>query len=488
MIANGKHYRALKDTGVEWLGEVPAHWEVRRLKDLLRPVDRRSTTGRETLLALRRDHGVVPYAAHFSHPSQSQSLVGFKLVNVNQLVVNRLQANNGLVFCSGLSGLVSPDYSVFERRVPLDVGFLSSVLRTPLYRTRFRRESTGLGTGTAGFLRLYDDRFLATHTVLPPVREQKAIVRFINHVDEKVWQYIRAEEKLLALLEEQKQVVIHQAVTGRVDVRTGQRYPAYKDSGITWLGHLPRHWDVRRVGGFSRVGNGSTPSRSNPEFWSGGTHPWLNSSSVNQGTIKTSEQLVTDTALRKCHLPRVPTGSVLVGITGQGRTRGMVALLAIEATINQHMAYITPSGDNGILPRYLWMYLRAAYLELRAISSASGSTKAALTCDDIKAFAVALPPVNEQHALIETVETAFRNRDRRASLARRQIDCAQEYRTRLIADAVTGKLDVREEAAELPDVASAAARNALDEVGDAGALSESSDVNQRQAEVEQTDA
>ena len=109
----------LKPSGVEWLGDVPEHWECRRLKAILQPVDRRSVTGSETLLSLRRDHGVVIYAEHFTRPPQSASLAGFKLVEADQLVVNRLQANNGLIFRSTIDGLVSPDYSVFQKKYPV---------------------------------------------------------------------------------------------------------------------------------------------------------------------------------------------------------------------------------------------------------------------------------------------------------------------------------------------------------------------------------
>ena len=100
---------------------------------------------------------MVVYAEHFKRPSQSRSLVGFKLVCVGQLVVNRLQANNGLIFNSTVNGLVSPDYSVFEGRSPIHMKFLSDLLRTSSHRAYFRQNATGLGTGTAGFLRLYDD-------------------------------------------------------------------------------------------------------------------------------------------------------------------------------------------------------------------------------------------------------------------------------------------------------------------------------------------
>ena len=138
-VRTGRPYPAYKDSGVEWLGKVPEHWGRARLKTILRPVDRRSDSAQETLLSLRRDHGIVAYADHFTRPPHSSSLVGFKLVTEGQLVVNRLQANNGLIFCSSLNGLVSPDYSVFEMRETHNMEYLSVLLRTSTYRTHFRR-------------------------------------------------------------------------------------------------------------------------------------------------------------------------------------------------------------------------------------------------------------------------------------------------------------------------------------------------------------
>ena len=95
----------------------------------------------------------------------------------------------------------------------------------------------------------------------PPFNEQTSIVRFLDHADQRIQRYIRAKEKLIALLEEQKQAIIHQAVTGRIDVRTGQPYPAYKPSGVEWLGDVPAHWEVRRLGQLAtKFGSGITPA------------------------------------------------------------------------------------------------------------------------------------------------------------------------------------------------------------------------------------
>ena len=209
----------LKPSGVEWLGDVPEHWERRRLKTVLRSVDKRSVTGEETLLSLRRDYGVVAYNEHFTRPSQSRSLIGFKLVKPDQLVVNRLQANNGLVFCSRLDGLVSPDYSVFDKRSPLQTQFLSDLLRTHIYRAHFRRNSTGLGTGTTGFLRLYDDNFFDTQVYLPPLAEQIGILEHLEKATADVDTLIARANRQTELMHEYRTRLIADVVTGKLDVR-----------------------------------------------------------------------------------------------------------------------------------------------------------------------------------------------------------------------------------------------------------------------------
>ena len=218
-VRTGKPYQAYKPSGVEWLGDVPAHWEIGRLKVKLRPIDCRSSSGTETLLSLRRDLGVVVYAEHFSRPPQGASLVGYKLVETGQLVVNRLQANNGLLFCSRLSGVVSPDYSVFTARSPVDMEYLGSLLRTITYKAHFRRESTGLGTGSAGFLRLYDDRLLETPVALPPLEDQRTLLVSLNEVTASLCRAIDRQHVGVALLREYRTRLIADVVTGKLDVR-----------------------------------------------------------------------------------------------------------------------------------------------------------------------------------------------------------------------------------------------------------------------------
>lgn len=289
------------------------------------------------------------------------------------------------------------------------------------------------------------ESFGAQPLPMPPLDEQAAIVRFLDHADRRIRRAIAAKQKLIKLLEEQKQAIIYRAVTRGLapDVRL-------KPSGVEWLGDVPEHWDVSKIRHFARVGNGSTPSRGRADYWSGGTFPWLNSSVANRASVKESDQFVTQIALRECHLPILQPGSVLVAITGQGKTRGKAALLETEATINQHLAYIPLSGEN-VTPAFLRSVLTASYTTLRSISDDSGSTKGALTCADLRHFKVPVPPLIEQVALVDWIGTQTSSADDVIDRAEREISLLREYRTRLIADVVTGKLDVREAAARLPD-------------------------------------
>ncbi|MCB0257192.1 MAG: restriction endonuclease subunit S, partial [Anaerolineae bacterium] len=218
-VRTGRPYQAYKPSGVEWLGDVPEHWERFRLKTLLKSIDCRSTDGEQPLLSLRRDHGIVRYDEHFARPPQAASTIGYKIVEVGQIVVNRLQANNGLIFRAGIEGLVSPDYSVFAVRDYADAEFLARLVRTSLYKAHFRRVATGLGTGTAGFLRLYDDDLLDTVVYLPTVEHQLAIIEILDRSTASTNAAIARTEHEIALLREYRTRLIADVVTGKVDVR-----------------------------------------------------------------------------------------------------------------------------------------------------------------------------------------------------------------------------------------------------------------------------
>jgi len=459
MIDSLKPYPAMKDSGVPWLGEVPEHWEVQRLRNLadmrVSNVDKHTKDDEQPV---RLCNYVDVYKNDYIRPSMSlmratatkEEIARFRLAEGDVLITKDSEAWNDIgvpaLVRESADDLVSGYHLALLRpfRERIAGEFLFRSLQSTGVQYQFHVEANGV------------TRYGLSHAAIksvwlsaPPVSEQAAIVRFLDHADRRIRRYILAKQKLIKLLEEQKQAIIHRAVTRGLDPSV-----RLKPSGVEWLGDVPEHWEVWQIGHFARVGNGSTPSRGNTSYWKDGTHPWLNSSSVHAGTVTASDQFVTDVALRECHLPRVPVGSVLVAITGQGKTRGKAAVLSIEATINQHIAFVTLRKPGQIVAaEYLQKFLVAAYAELRRMSDDSGSTKGALTCEDLRHFRVVLPPIPVQRQILESIDDDVVEVERALRVAESEIDLLREYRTRLIADVVTGKLDVREAAARLPQEA-----------------------------------
>ncbi len=452
MIGDLKPYADYKESGLPWLGQVPGHWDALPVKQafniqlgkMLQSAPQATTDSLAPYFKSQHVHWAGVRTGELPHMWASP-------YELEQYGVR----DGDLLVCEGGEG---------GRCAVLSATPPGAIVQNALHRVRPRGNNqnrflaqvmaavSAVGwfdaiNNKATIAHFTRDKFGGLGIPLPPPDEQAAIVRFLDWANGRLERAIRAKRKVIALLGEQKQAIIHRAVTRGLDPSV-----PLKPSGIPWLGDIPEHWDLWRISRFARVGNGSTPSRANPSYWHGGLYPWLNSSQVNRAHIDSADQFVTQLALRECHLPKVPVGSVLVAITGQGKTRGMSAVLSIEATINQHIAFITPRMPV-TSPEFIHIALTAAYLQLRASSDDSGSTKGAITCEGLKRFKLPMPPRAEQEALLQRTHIETREVDTASTRLEREIELLREYRTRLVADVVTGKLDVREAASRLPDEA-----------------------------------
>lgn len=446
MIADLKPYSEYKESGVAWLGRVPKHWGLSRSKRLF-SARKDLALPEDVQLSATQAYGVIPQ-------SDFEAKVGRRVVRISMHLEKRrhvekddfvisMRSFQGGIERAWASGAIRSSYVVLKPEHNVDIGFFAYLFKSHSYIRALQATSDFIRDGQD----LNFSNFCGVDLPVVPLPEQAGIARFLDWANRRLERATRAKLKVITLLNEQKQAIIHCAVTRGLDPSA-----PLKPSGIPWLGDVPKHWEAWRISRFARVGNGSTPSRGKPSYWNNGTYPWLNSSQVNRGLIDSADQFVTAAALRECHLPRVPAGSVLVAITGQGKTRGTAAVLGVEATINQHIAFITPR-TNVVSPEFLHLTFVTAYQTLRALSQDSGSTKGALTCEDLKRFKVALPPLPEQKALVEHVRAETQTLTIAVSRLDREIELLREYRTRLVADVVTGKLDVREAAAHLPEEA-----------------------------------
>jgi type I restriction enzyme S subunit len=266
--------------------------------------------------------------------------------------------------------------------------------------------------------------------------DQSRIANYLDREIARIDGLIAEKGRMLALLEEKRATLISRAVTRGLNPNV-----PLKSSGIDWLGDIPAHWEVQPIKYLATVGNGSTPSVENVNYWSDDGYPWLNSSVVNESPIRNASRFVTDLALRECHLPKIQPPAVLVGITGQGKTRGMASVLGIETTINQHLAFIKPRNE-ALQIDYLCFILEHAYAFLRSDSDGAGSTKGAITCEQLANMKIPTPPHGEQMEICSRIRQSLDVSVPIRSEIQSSINLLKERRSALITAAVTGQIPI----------------------------------------------
>ena len=437
MIGELKPYPAMKDSGVPWIGKMPSHWtrmpgracyrEEKVLNNgLMETIVLSLSYGKIVVKPPEKLHGLVP-----------ASFETYQIVNPGDIIVRPTDLQNDWTSLRfGLSrarGIITSAYMCLhtEEVVTRPYGHLL------LHTYDLKKVFYGLGSGLRQNLDWRD--FKCLPCIVPPLPEQVAIVRFLDHADRRIRRYIRAKQKLITLLEEQKQALIHQAVTGQVDVRTGQPYPAYKPSGVEWLGDVPEHWEVRRNGRLFVQRN----ETGFPEL------PILEVS-LNTG-IRIRDFGNSDRkqimAVRS-EYKRAVKGDIAYNMMRMWQ--GAVGVIPVDGLVSP--AYVVARPLKGTESRYFSALFRTnVYMaEVDKYSHGIVKDRNRLYWENFKQMPTPYPPPDEQVCIVRYLDkaTAAIATDR----AHRQIDLLREYRTRLIADVVTGKLDVREEEARLPEV------------------------------------
>ena len=292
-------------------------------------------------------------------------------------------------------------------------------------------------------------------TVVPLLPEQAAIVRFLDHADRRIRRYIRAKQQLITLLEEQKQAIIHQAVTGQIDVRTGKPYQAYKPSGVEWLGDVPEHWEIKRLKSMvPRIDQGVSPQADN--YLADGT-AWgvLKAGCVNRGVFRETEHKRLAAGFVFDSVLAVAAGDVLVS-----RSSGsphLVGSVGRVSSLNYKLILSDKTFrlifNQNVDADFMVMAMNSRYYRQQVEQAISGAEGLAnnLPLSSLRAFFFVVPSTDEQHDIVGYLGRSTNELSESVAQAERETSLLREYRTRLIADVVTGKLDVRAAAARLPD-------------------------------------
>lgn len=443
MIETLTPYPSYKATSEPWLGSVPAHWGVFPNRATFVEMNSRGHE-QEELLSVTIAKGVIRQAdliaSSAKKDSSNENKANYKLVCPGDFAYNKMRAWQGAAGVSAYRGIVSPAYVVVRPRQPQEMRYFHYLFRTPAFGKEAERWSYGISSDQWS-LRI--DEFKRIYACVPPLDEQKSIVRFLDHVDRRIRRYIRAKRQLIALLNEQKQAIIHGAVTRGLNPNV-----RLKTSGVEWLGEIPEHWDALPIGAVCRyISYGFT----NP-MPTADTGPYmLTANDIGDGRIRfesarrTTQSAFDDLLTQKS---RPQAHDVLVTKDG---TLGRIAISDGRLMcINQSVALLRPT-DGELGGRFLAAALRAPIYQERMVFDAGGTTIKHIYITRLAKMRIGLPPPAERVRIVEyvcSIETSFNTA---ISSCEKQIGLMQEFRCRLVADVVTGKLDIRSAAVRFPD-------------------------------------
>ena len=433
-----KLHTNFRNIGLPWLPEVPGQWDVQRGKDIFDAIDVRSQAGAEELLTVSSNHGVIPRNSANVTMFQAETYEGYKLCWPGDLVINSLWAWSRGLAVSNYHGIISSAYGVYRTKngVRYDPRFVNYMVRSTPFQWELQTRSKGIWISR---LQLTDEAFFAIPFPVPPPAEQTAIVRFLDHADEQIQRYIAAKERLIALLEEQRQALVHQAVTRGLDPSV-----RLKDSGVEWLGDVPEHWEVgplKRAFGSMDYGISESASHS-------GAIPLLTMGNLRDGQVIVPHEGGVDSVDPYLLLRE---GDLLFNRTNSRELVGKVGLFTghdSPTTFASYLVRMRPNSNHE--PEYLNMVLN----DTSFISSARRESVPSLHQSNLNPtrygrLHIALPPKEEQSVILRVLQEETVTLRNSVARTRRQIDLMNEYRTRLTADVVTGQLDVREAAAQL---------------------------------------
>ncbi len=435
-------YPAYKDSGVPWLGQIPTQWGIAPLKyatcinarvlpentNLDYEFQYIDISSVETGKLVTKPQKLVFASA----PSRARRIVcqGDTLLSTVRTYLKAIyyvsEKANDLIASTGFA-VLTPGSSVNPK-------FVSYYVQSDPFTEQVTAHSVGIAYPAIAETRL--GRF---GIPLPPLPEQHAIARFLDHIDGRINRTIRAKRKLIALLNEQKQAIIHRAVTRGLDPDV-----ALRPSGVEWLGEIPAHWEVLRIKSLSQVRRGASPRpiADSKYFDENGEYAWVRIADVsasNRYLYKTTQRL---SPLGKSLSVPLEPGTLFLSIAG---SVGKPIITHIKCCIHDGFVYFPQFQGN---TEFLYRVFESGspFGRLGKLG-----TQLNLNTDTVANIRVGWPSIEEQVEIVKHIAESTSELDQAIEVANSQIDLIREYRTRLIADVVTGKLDVRAAAAGLPE-------------------------------------
>jgi type I restriction enzyme S subunit len=409
-----------QNTKTAWLGEFPAHWEVLRIKNLFQEMDSRSETGSEELLSVSHYTGVTLKRESLEneddHLTNAESLVGYKLVQQGDLVINIMLAWNGSLGISPFNGITSPAYCVYRVKDDNNPEYFGYLFSTNLFKAEFRKHSTGIIDSR---LRLYSDKFFSIFTVVPPKAEQDEIVQYIKAQEEKINLFMQKKQRFIELLKEQRQSKIDEAVDG---------------TNKNWLSKKLKY--IAEIK-FSNVDK-HTIEDEIPVRLCNYVDVYKNDYITND--LELMNATATETEIEKF---TVQKGDVIITKDSEEATDIAVPTFVKEDLENvvcgYHLALIR-ANENEILNEYLFRKFQSSELKAFFAIEATGVTRVGLSMGEITGVKITYPKsLEEQNQIVSHIKSETASIDIAIAKAEREIELIREYKEAMIAEAVMGK-------------------------------------------------
>jgi len=439
-----KQYESYKESDISWLGEIPKHWEVRSFKNILIERSEKNDPIKSTeRLSLSIDKGVTLYSEKTTNLDRfKDDFTQYKLAHEGDLVLNSMNMIVGAVGVSKYFGCVSPVYYTYfggtnngNSTKFYEYLFRSKIVQGVLFSLGRGLIAIDRGEGKYNTLRLKVSRtdLRSLKLPLPPPDEQMQLVNFLDYKLAKINRFIRKKKQLIKLLNEQKAAIINQAVTKRLDPNAPM-----KDSGIEWLGEIPEHWEIKKLKysvrlnthrEFDNIGNSDIKlALENIESKTGRILELSNNSFEGIGTI-------------------FKDGDVLFG-----KLRPYLAKVVapdFEGSCVNEILVLTPDTTVWNAKFLKYRMLAADFISI-VDNSTYGAKMPRASWSFIGALKISRPHISEQIEIVNSIETEHAIIDKLIFKVNNEISVVEEYKTALIAEAVTGKIDVRDFV--IPDV------------------------------------
>ncbi len=426
-----RRYESYKDSGVEWLGEVPSHWEISSLGKILLSVSEKNRPDLP-LLSITRELGVIERDTEdqdSNHNFIPDDLSNYKILKKGQFGMNKMKAWQGSYGVSDFTGIVSPAYYIFDFIKSINPQFFHWAIRSKIYVSFFGSASDGVRIGQWD---LSKSRMKSIPFIIPSNDEQQKIAQFLDDKTVKIDQAVDLAEKQIALLKEHKQILIQNAVTRGLNPDV-----PLKDSGVEWIGQVPEHWEVKKLKFVSKINQHTLPENTNGSLSI--KYVDIGSVSFENGIEKVENFLFKNAPSRARRLAN--RGDIVVSTV---RTY----LKAITMVKEEHQDCIFSTGfavitsNECLEDNFFELYAKSdAFTEQVSVFS-KGMSYPAINSTDLSNLWITVPPISEQQKIADYLETQVSKINQAIALKTAHIEKLKEYKSVLINDVVTGKVQV----------------------------------------------